>query len=262
MENKKLHLIISIIFTINCCFLKNKVEKIIDVIIDNKKISKEDIQSIEKIDELRLLRNAVFARHGRTFNDKKLQNFFEKYSWYKPKKDIKIILSNTDEIILNLIRNSESSILIKQFLNKPKKNNLKNMEITLIGDWDTQPVSSSGYVNKHTFLENGLVQIYEDEMDCQKRLLSSFGTWRIENDTLFINLSKKLVINGGKLIPSAGSCGSEYELVDGYNAFEDLNPVQNIEYKIKEITSSPFAESSENKSLIKTDKIDFYRLPK
>ncbi|WP_167882216.1 YARHG domain-containing protein [Leptospira meyeri] len=262
MKNKKIILIVSILFSINCCFFKGSVDKIIEVIVENKKISKEDIQSIEKIEELRLIRNAIFAKHGRKFNDKNLQLFFEKYSWYKPKNHNKIILSNTDEINLNLIRDSESSLQLNEFLNKPKKNKLNNAEITLVGDWDSQPISASGYVNKHTFLDNGLVQIYEDEMDCQKRLLSSLGTWRIENDTLIINLSKKLTINGGNLIPSAGSCGSDYELIDGYTAFEDINPAQSVEYKIQEITSSPYVESSDNKSLIKTDKIDLYRLPK
>jgi hypothetical protein len=262
MKNKILFLIVTIVLSINCCFFKSKVDKIIEVIVENREISQEEIQSIEKIEELRLLRNAIFAKHGRKFNDKNLQVFFDKYSWYKPKKDNQINLSKTDEINLNRIRDSESSLQLKEFLNKPKKNKMNVMEITIIGEWDTQPVAASGYINRHAFLENGLVQIYENEMDCQKRLLSSIGTWRIENNTIFINLSKKLVVNGGKLIPSAGSCSSDNELIDGYTAFEEINPVLNIEYKIQEITSSPFVESSDDKSLIKTEKIDLYRLPK
>ncbi len=33
--------------------------------------------------ELELLRNEVYARHGRVFNRKDLQSFFEKHSWYQ-----------------------------------------------------------------------------------------------------------------------------------------------------------------------------------
>ncbi|PKA10288.1 hypothetical protein CH372_20205 [Leptospira meyeri] len=262
MNNKKLLLIVSILFSINCCFFQSKVDLIIKDIIENKEISKEDIQTIVKTEDLRVLRNAIFAKHGRKFNDKKLQLFFEKYSWYKPEKDKKIILTKIDEINITKIRDCESSIQLNEFLNNPKKNKLTNSENTLIGEWDTQPVSASGYVNKHTFLDNGLVKIDEDEMDCQKRLLSSFGTWNIENNIIKIILSKKLVINGGELIQSAGSCGSEFELIDGYSVLEDINPIQTIEYKILEITSNPYVESSDNKSMIKMEKINLYRLPK
>ena len=34
--------------------------------------------------ELRLLRNEVFARHGRTFKSADLQGYFSKQPWYKP----------------------------------------------------------------------------------------------------------------------------------------------------------------------------------
>lgn len=262
MKNKKILLVISIFFSINCCFFQTKIDKIINVIIENKEISEEDIHSIEKIEDLRILRNAIFARHGRMFNDKNLQLFFEKYSWYKPEKDKKIILSQADEINLDRIRDSESSLLLNNFLNKPRKIKLTDSENILIGEWDTQPVSASGYVNKHTFLDNGLIQIFENEMDCQKRLLGSFGTWKIENNVIQIELSKKLTINGGKLTQSTGSCGSDFELIGGYSVFEDIKPVQIKEYKIQEIISNPYVESSDNKSMIKADSINLYRLPK
>lgn len=34
--------------------------------------------------ELRLMRNEIFARYGYRFNDSELQNYFERQSWYKP----------------------------------------------------------------------------------------------------------------------------------------------------------------------------------
>ncbi|GAG99597.1 unnamed protein product, partial [marine sediment metagenome] len=33
--------------------------------------------------QLRLVRNSIFAHYGRPFRDKKLRKFFNKYSWYK-----------------------------------------------------------------------------------------------------------------------------------------------------------------------------------
>ena len=35
-------------------------------------------------EDLRVLRNEMYARHGRVFKDKKLQQYFEAQSWYKP----------------------------------------------------------------------------------------------------------------------------------------------------------------------------------
>ncbi len=40
-------------------------------------------------EDLRVLRNEVYARHGRIFKDAKLQKYFESQSWYKPNPDFK-----------------------------------------------------------------------------------------------------------------------------------------------------------------------------
>ncbi|MCT8335839.1 YARHG domain-containing protein [Leptospira sp. 85282-16] len=262
MKIKNSTLIISIFVSINCCFIQSPVDKIIKLIIENQKISKEDIQNVKNLEDLRILRNSIFAKHGRLFNDKNLKSFFEKQSWYSPKKDSQITLTEIDKINLNLIRNSESSIQIEDFLNQPKKKNMNNLEIAIIGDWDNQPVSSSGYGNKHSFLENGLVKIYEDENDCQKQLIASFGTWKIDNNNIQIILSKKLLRKDGQLIPASGSCGSDFELIDGYLIFEDIIPTLKIEYKNIELTNNIYDESADNKSMMKTDKLNLFRLPK
>ena len=35
-------------------------------------------------DQLRIARNEIFARHGRMFNDKNLQKYFDSQIWYVP----------------------------------------------------------------------------------------------------------------------------------------------------------------------------------
>jgi YARHG domain-containing protein len=40
-------------------------------------------------EDLRVLRNEVYARHGRVFKDKNLQAYFEAQGWYKPNPDFK-----------------------------------------------------------------------------------------------------------------------------------------------------------------------------
>ena len=40
-------------------------------------------------EDLRVLRNEVYARHGRIFKDADLQKYFEAQPWYKPNPDFK-----------------------------------------------------------------------------------------------------------------------------------------------------------------------------
>ncbi len=40
-------------------------------------------------EDLRVLRNEVYARHGRVFKDKELQKYFDSQAWYKPNPDFK-----------------------------------------------------------------------------------------------------------------------------------------------------------------------------
>jgi hypothetical protein len=41
------------------------------------------------LEDLRVLRNEIYARHGRIFKDKALQKYFESQAWYKPNADFK-----------------------------------------------------------------------------------------------------------------------------------------------------------------------------
>ncbi len=49
------------------------------------------------IEDLRVLRNEIYARHGRVFKDVKLQKIFTDMDWYKPNPDFKDdMLSETE----------------------------------------------------------------------------------------------------------------------------------------------------------------------
>ena len=37
--------------------------------------------------ELRIMRNSIYARHGRYFKDQTLRDYFNAQSWYKPYRD-------------------------------------------------------------------------------------------------------------------------------------------------------------------------------
>jgi hypothetical protein len=60
-------------------------------------------------EELRRLRNTVYARHGRTFDDADLQRYFETRPWYRPRSDYsEASLSATDRANINFIQAYEN----------------------------------------------------------------------------------------------------------------------------------------------------------
>jgi hypothetical protein len=61
-------------------------------------------------DELRRLRNTVYARHGRTFDSADLQRYFDSRPWYKPRYDYnESELTATDLANVKLIQAAENS---------------------------------------------------------------------------------------------------------------------------------------------------------
>ena len=48
---------------------------------DTQKLTESDLYGLSD-EELRLARNEIYARHGRKFSDKKLQEYFDSKSWY------------------------------------------------------------------------------------------------------------------------------------------------------------------------------------
>ena len=66
------------------------------------------------IEDLRVLRNELYARRGRVFKDKELQKYFESQSWYKPNPDFKDeMLGEKEYKNLAVIREAEANAMSK-----------------------------------------------------------------------------------------------------------------------------------------------------
>ncbi|MBS2214055.1 YARHG domain-containing protein [Carboxylicivirga mesophila] len=69
-----------------------------------------DIASQEVLSEMRIFRNEIFARHGRTFSSSDLKNYFENQEWYKPSQNFNISSLTKKEILAaNTIKNIENN---------------------------------------------------------------------------------------------------------------------------------------------------------
>jgi hypothetical protein len=65
-------------------------------------------------EDLRILRNEIYARRGRVFKDKELQKYFESTDWYKPNPDFKDEMLNEIEFKnLAAIKSAEESAMSK-----------------------------------------------------------------------------------------------------------------------------------------------------
>lgn len=97
---------------------KEKTEEPKDFPVDtyswvlDKKLTKEDLEGRDK-NELRLMRNYYFARHGIIFSDKELTNYFSQFDWYEP------VSENVDSKVTKQER--ENIKLIKSFERKANK---------------------------------------------------------------------------------------------------------------------------------------------
>ncbi len=75
----------------------------------NRKLKKSDLKGLSK-EELRIARNEIYARHGRMFDDKKLQKYFDSQSWY----DGTVPASEFSEDVLSSVE-KKNVAFIRQF---------------------------------------------------------------------------------------------------------------------------------------------------
>jgi hypothetical protein len=65
-------------------------------VFSTRLLTESDLQGLSK-QELRILRNEIFARHGRKFKSEDLRDYFSTKDWYSPQYDEVTHLLNTIE---------------------------------------------------------------------------------------------------------------------------------------------------------------------
>ena len=74
------------------------------------KLTAEDLKDLDKA-QLRLMRNAVYARHGRTFKSVDLQSLWECYTWYKKNPNYSdALLTDVDKYNIEFIQKYEAKL--------------------------------------------------------------------------------------------------------------------------------------------------------
>lgn len=79
------------------------MNKTIDIILKDQPVKKEYLQLLEDY-RVRYIKNSIYAKHGRVFQDKKLASYFTRRSWYRVNRNYSdALLSSTDKRNLAII---------------------------------------------------------------------------------------------------------------------------------------------------------------
>ncbi|MDG5800626.1 YARHG domain-containing protein [Marinilabiliaceae bacterium ANBcel2] len=196
-------------------------------------LTRRDLEAFSLYD-LRIIRNAYYAKHLYIFQSDELTYAFLPYEWYLPlNPDVSTFLGSMDKQNIQKVQKAEDRLR-----NAIKRNKDNPLASQIIGVWHELPFMPAGFADAYQFFKDGVFIKNFNQMDCSKRVLAYVGTWEInENDSIKLTINAKREIVGGEYMPAAGSCVGEKELVGGeivenhiskpssiwYLSFEDYN---------------------------------------
>lgn len=178
----------------------------------------QDIINLDK-DELGLLRNSFYAKHGYIFKNKTYSEYFSKMKWYSQKfDDVSKLLSNDDIKNIDLILKVEKNF-------QGLSNQLTNEEKRLIGFWNLGAGLGAGYSYTYRFYEDRTFKYAISTMVLDERKIDEAGRWFILNDKLYLQVEQEGMLVGGELIDTMNpGSASDKEIVGAKYEIKKLNP--------------------------------------
>jgi hypothetical protein len=128
---------------------------------------------------LRLLRNAIYARHGLIFKSDDLKRWFSRFPWYKP------LYANVDD---KLTMYDKINIKMIQAYENPAPNK-KVTAADLIGEWEGAFPIPAGSVDSVTFYADGKIEFGYG--GSPKITNKTKGTYRIEDGCLVVMIAEQ-----------------------------------------------------------------------
>lgn len=136
--------------------------------------------------------------------------------------------------------------------------NTSKNDYNLVGVWQNAPNIASGWSETYQFFSDSTFVFNSSQMECDNRLLSYSGTWTFSPPyTLTLSINSHTIIVGGELVEATGSCGSEFEIIDGIIKTESLQKTE-----IKSIKLSDFYIDTDNLDLqtLMFDKVRYWKM--
>ena len=159
-----------------------------------------DLQNLSK-EDLKIMRNEIFARHGYIFQTQDMKTYFQNQGWYSPQRsNVTAQLSNIEIKNVDLIKgyenNTTSSVSTKCAPPIENTTGYANASVLLPKDWDGKSILANGFVwigandiklqNKYNVHPGDKYRFYDDH-----------ETWD-DNDTFYkYPLSPNVIIEAG-----------------------------------------------------------------
>jgi YARHG domain len=192
-----------------------------------------EMDSITSRPHLRVLRNAIYARHGLIFKSGDLTEYFSKFDWYKPRfASVEGKFTSTDSSNLRTIRWRETDCEVHEYLLQPSPDStfqFAKADAELVGIWQDFIILAAGWSRRYCIFQNGRILWCESQMVCNKRLIARAGYWNHIGDRIEIQYTHELVEEGGYLVVDP-LCGSYDSLL--INALPFFRPLPKIEKEI------------------------------
>lgn len=229
---------------LNISCKQDPLTEIVNKIADHRLIEQDTISHFSNSNDLRILRNTVFASYGYSFSSKDLQDYFAKYSWYKPNQDFsEFDFTKVDQKNLSLIAYHEYDTKITNIKSAPLKEPLSQQEELIVGNWLASPVASTGGDPMIIFLENRVVQ-YLDTPDCLSRNLTKIGNWKIENNELILKFDTEGTLTKGTIVQAEpfDCVNGNQKIIEGVPILRSLsgNHIQVTKSNIQNLYNTEF----------------------
>lgn len=205
------------------------IESLDDYPVSERVLTEKDIQGLST-SELRLLRNTIFARHGRIFKDPELSDYFSLKQWYHPQyEDVSTMLSE--------IELKNSNFLYEEEL----KNNYLDTDIeSMSGQKKAIPIDTSEVI-----IQRDGVSYYLHKVLSSETILSICRYYDVTQQELYD--TNKDALESGLIV-------GMYLLIPYHKGAEPMNaePVYQKEEENAPIISS---DSSDSHVLTDTDEL-------
>ena len=208
-------------------------------------LTASDLRDLNK-EDLKIMRNEIFARHGYIFKTAEMKQYFQKQSWYTPRySDVNAKLSKTELKNIDLIKSYENKTTgsaSKKGTAPPIENisgyQWANASIQLPKNWDGTFILANGFVwidNQDTKLQKKY-GVYPD---------TEYETWDNDDQYYKYPLAPNVAIYAGGYTDDGSWNGTKKMTISqfasylrerGHTEGEDWGMITNVTYSNGTIT--------------------------
>lgn len=236
-----------ILFAIICAFLSCKGQTESKVVTSSFEYLSEEVLKTKTKEELRLIRNEIFARKGYVFKSDDLNIYFKTKSWYTPDATVKVILSGEEQNYIDKIKAVESLTKKTDKCLDYFNDNVKTI-YPLKGyndNWPTSDFFKIYYEQNKDRIHDIVFEnvsfcdgFYFYNINCNTDIENILFTAYCNDDPIFhiLSIKDEKIISKVKVVDSSIRTSNEDSVTSGYHDIDFKLDRENLEvYKIFKI---------------------------